>query len=136
MGEGTIEVLHPLPKGARFRHGVLDFDGTVSLIREGWQQIMIPYFTQELADTPEGRTIPIEQLRREAEEFIAVNTGKQTIYQCIELAEESPGIPRNIRTNIRDACCLPYRSVWTDWRKERFLRRSCWCRALKNFCGC
>ena len=86
MGEGTIEVLHPLPKGARFRHGVLDFDGTVSLIREGWQQIMIPYFTQELADTPEGRTIPIEQLRREAEEFIAVNTGKQTIYQCIELA--------------------------------------------------
>ena len=59
MGEGTIEVLHPLPKGARFRHGVLDFDGTVSLIREGWQQIMIPYFTQELADTPEGRTIPL-----------------------------------------------------------------------------
>ena len=117
MGEGTIEVLHPLPKGARFRHGVLDFDGTVSLIREGWQQIMIPYFTQELADTPEGRTIP---------NWRAISGPW----------EESPGIPRNIRTNIRDACCLPYRSVWTDWRKERFLRRSCWCRALKNFCGC
>ena len=80
MGEGTIEVLHPLPKGARFRHGVLDFDGTVSLIREGWQQIMIPYFTQELADTPEGRTIPIEQLRREAEEFRRLlETGKSEL---------------------------------------------------------
>ena len=43
-------------------YAVLDFDGTLSLIREGWQQIMIPYFAEELAATPKGREIPLETL--------------------------------------------------------------------------
>lgn len=70
-----------------FRYAVLDFDGTVSLIREGWQQIMIPYFTEELCRTPEGRKMDRDTLGGQAREFIFVNTGKQTIYQCIELAQ-------------------------------------------------
>ncbi len=38
------------PGGAQeFRYAVFDFDGTLSLIREGWQSIMIPYFASELA---------------------------------------------------------------------------------------
>lgn len=71
-----------------FRYAVLDFDGTVSLIREGWQQIMTPYFTDELCNTPKGRDLPREELALKAKEFITLLTGKQTIYQCIRLAEE------------------------------------------------
>ena len=37
-----IEVLRPdLPRG-RYRSVLFDFDGTLSLIREGWPQVMIP----------------------------------------------------------------------------------------------
>ncbi len=70
------------------RYAVLDFDGTVSLIREGWQQIMTPYFTDELWNTPKGRTMPREEVALFCREFITLLTGKQTIYQCIRLAEE------------------------------------------------
>ena len=83
----TIEIIRP-PRSRRFRYALLDFDGTLSLIREGWQQIMTPYFTDELCATPRGRDLPREELELRAKEFITLLTGKQTIYQCIRLAEE------------------------------------------------
>lgn len=86
MGSIPIEVLRANP-GRGFRYAVFDFDGTLSLIREGWQKIMIPYFTDELRATPGGWLQTREELERQAREFIFVNTGKQTIYQCIELAQ-------------------------------------------------
>ena len=75
-------------KDKPFRYAVLDFDGTVSLVREGWQQIMIPYFTEELAKTPEGKRENLQALANQAKEMIFLYTGKQTIYQCIALADE------------------------------------------------
>ena len=83
----SIERLRPGRTGA-FRYAVLDFDGTLSLIRQGWQEIMTPYFTDELCDTPLGREKPRAELENLAKEFITQLTGKQTIYQCIALAEE------------------------------------------------
>ena len=71
-----------------FRYAVLDFDGTLSLVREGWQMIMIPYFTDELAATPGGSVRTREEMESLAREFIFLHTGKQTIYQCIALKEE------------------------------------------------
>lgn len=87
MENKTLEVVRP--RGARrsFRYAVFDFDGTLSLIREGWQGIMIPYFADELAAAPGAAGRPYEDIYEEAKEFIFVNTGKQTIYQCIELAQ-------------------------------------------------
>ncbi len=73
---------------ASFRYAVLDFDGTLSLVREGWQQIMVPYFTDELLATPKGSALPREQVELQVREFVTLLTGKQTIYQCIRLAEE------------------------------------------------
>ena len=78
----------PKMNNTPFRYAVLDFDGTLSLIREGWQQIMIPYFTEALQDTPGGKEQSDETLKALAQEFIFLHTGKQTIYQCIALAEE------------------------------------------------
>lgn len=82
------EELRRCPRNKPFRYAVLDFDGTVSLVREGWQQIMIPYFTDELAKTPEGGKRDWESLNALSREMIFFHTGKQTIYQCIALAEE------------------------------------------------
>jgi phosphoglycolate phosphatase-like HAD superfamily hydrolase len=84
----SIEVVNPAaPRGA-FRYAIFDFDGTISLIREGWQQIMIPYFTGEMVACPGAAGRPREELAAAAREFVYLNTGKQTIYQCIQLAEE------------------------------------------------
>jgi len=84
----SIEVVNPEAQRGAFKHAVFDFDGTISLIREGWQQIMIPYFTEELLDTPQGRGKCRAEMEDFARDFIYVLTGKQTIYQCIRLAEE------------------------------------------------
>lgn len=87
MGYFEITVLNEDAPRGNFKHAVFDFDGTISLIREGWQQIMVPYFADEMKDTPNGKDIPLDDLAEQAREFVFVNTGKQTIYQCIELAE-------------------------------------------------
>jgi phosphoglycolate phosphatase-like HAD superfamily hydrolase len=80
-----IEQLHPL-KGSNIRFAVFDFDGTLSLIREGWQQIMIPMMVEILqaAGTDESQAALTELVRL----FVTDLTGKQTIYQMIRLAEE------------------------------------------------
>lgn len=85
--QGQIEVIHPGRCGG-FRYAVFDFDGTLSLIRQGWQEIMTPYFTDVLCAAPGGRDLPRSELESRAREFITQLTGKQTIYQCIALAEE------------------------------------------------
>lgn len=71
-----------------FEYAVFDFDGTVSLIREGWQKIMVPYFIDELSKAPGAKDLPAEEISYKVRDFVTVLTGKQTIYQCIRLAEE------------------------------------------------
>ncbi len=83
-----VEMVTERKKGMLFRYAVLDFDGTLSLIREGWQAIMIPYFAEELQKTPGGREKSFQEMEELAKEFIFLHTGKQTIYQCIALKEE------------------------------------------------
>src|SRR5213080_4403260 len=81
-----IEILRPdLPRG-RFRSALFDFDGTLSLIREGWPQVMIPMMVEELRATGTAETEA--QLSAAVEEFVMRLNGRQTIYQMIQLAEE------------------------------------------------
>jgi len=88
----SIETINPAAPRGFFRFAVFDFDGTISLIREGWQQIMIPYFTDEMAACPGAGNMSRDELTETARDFIYINTGKQTIYQCIELAERVAGL--------------------------------------------
>lgn len=71
-----------------FEYAVFDFDGTISLIREGWQKIMVPYFIDELSKAPGAKNLTEEEISYKVRDFVTVLTGKQTIYQCIRLAEE------------------------------------------------
>src|SRR5690242_14644216 len=81
-----IEILNPdLPRG-RFRSVLFDFDGTLSLIREGWPQVMIPMMVEALRET--GTKESDAQLHAAVEEFVMRLNGRQTIYQMIQLAEE------------------------------------------------
>jgi len=82
----NIEIIRRPAPGVRFSAALFDFDGTLSLIREGWQQVMTPYFTDVLMETADHGLYETEW--RIAEDFIDMLTGKQTIYQCMRLAEE------------------------------------------------
>ena len=83
-----MEVIFPPVPGREFKFALFDFDGTLSLIREGWQQIMIPYFCEEVENTPMGKTEDPEAIKACVTEFVDMLTGKQTIYQCMALADE------------------------------------------------
>jgi phosphoglycolate phosphatase len=84
--DDEIEVLRPeLPRG-RFRGVLFDFDGTLSLIREGWPQVMIPMMVEVLRGTGTGETDA--ELSATVEEFVMRLNGRQTIYQMIQLADE------------------------------------------------
>jgi phosphoglycolate phosphatase len=86
FADAEIEVLRPdVPRG-RFRSVLFDFDGTLSLIREGWPRVMIPMMVELLQETG----TPESQLELDAavEEFVMRLNGRDTIFQMIELAEQ------------------------------------------------
>ncbi|MCL2096106.1 MAG: SIS domain-containing protein [Oscillospiraceae bacterium] len=81
-----IEILKLPKKNRAFKSVLFDFDGTLSLIREGWQQIMIPYFCELLQACPDfDKFGDIESC---VADFVDMLTGKQTIFQCMQAAEE------------------------------------------------
>src|SRR2546421_10808123 len=81
-----IEVLNDaIPRG-RFRSVLFDFDGTLSLIREGWPQVMIPMMVDVLRQT--GTRECESELTAAVEDFVMRLNGRQTIYQMIQLADE------------------------------------------------
>ena len=72
--------------GRSIRHAVFDFDGTLSLIREGWPQVMVPMMVEVLRATGSGESPGA--LQALVLDFVMELNGKQTIYQMLRLAEE------------------------------------------------
>jgi len=81
-----MEIVKNPPHNIEFRFVLFDFDGTLSLIREGWREIMIPYFVEVLLLTPQAEDK--ESVEELVTLFVDRLTGKQTIFQCIRLDEE------------------------------------------------
>lgn len=81
----NFELITPFECG-KFKFALFDFDGTLSLIREGWQNIMVPMMVELLMETPFHEDE--SALEMDVRKFVAELTGKQTIYQMIRLAEE------------------------------------------------
>ena len=83
-GRDKIEIIRPA-KGRKFACAIFDFDGTLSLIRRGWQDVMIPMMVEILRPLAHGLDeAALEELARED---VTSLTGEQTIYQMIRLAE-------------------------------------------------
>ena len=82
----NVEIISAGADATKCRVVIFDFDGTLSLIRSGWPQIMIPMMVELLAElrSDESET----ELKTVVEEYVAHLTGKQTIYQMIELARQ------------------------------------------------
>lgn len=71
---------------AHARAVVFDFDGTLSLIRSGWVGVMVPMMVEILLDLKTGESEA--ELRSLVEDFVWRLTGKETIYQMMEFADQ------------------------------------------------
>ncbi len=94
-----VETIHPGTSAPDARIALFDFDGTVSLIRAGWVDIMVLMMREVLSALHTGESH--DDLRRAVEPFIWRLTGKDTLYQMIALAEQVSlrgGTPLDPRT--------------------------------------
>jgi len=82
----NIEIISPDGAHGSVRFALFDFDGTISLIREGWQGVMIPMIVEILKELDTGETDA--ELTAVVTEFVDRLTGKQTIYQMIALCDQ------------------------------------------------
>jgi phosphoglycolate phosphatase-like HAD superfamily hydrolase len=92
--KGLVEFAPGFTRRGTISHVLFDFDGTLSLIRQGWPEIMTPMFAEMLPPLP-GETLEA-RLQLCNDDIMRLN-GKQTIYQMIQLAErikERGGTPR------------------------------------------
>lgn len=87
-------------------HVLFDFDGTLSLIREGWPEVMVPMFVEMLPALPNETGAQRRQLCYD--DIMRLN-GKQTIYQMIQLADR-----------IKERGGQPKEPLWY---KKEYLRR-------------
>jgi len=82
--KGLVEFSPGFSPRPDISHVLFDFDGTLSLIREGWPEVMLPMFVELLprrpGDTDEG-------VRALLHDDIMRLNGKQTIFQMIQLAK-------------------------------------------------
>lgn len=69
---------------AAVRAALFDFDGTLSLIRSGWIDVMVPMMVEILLDLKTGESEA--ELRAIVDDFVWRLTGKETIYQMMEFA--------------------------------------------------
>lgn len=83
--EAGLRVLDPaaLARLGRIRHVLFDFDGTISVLRQGWEGIMAPLMVEMICNgEPSDPAI-----EREVAEYVDVSTGIVTIEQMEWLAE-------------------------------------------------
>ena len=79
-----IEQVRRAATAANARVALFDFDGTLSLIRSGWVDVMVPMMVEILLDLKTGESEA--ELHSIVREFVWRLTGKETIYQMMEFA--------------------------------------------------
>jgi phosphoglycolate phosphatase-like HAD superfamily hydrolase len=80
----NMEQIRAGESAAGAKVALFDFDGTLSLVRSGWMDVMVPMMVEILADLKSGETDA--ELKAVVEDFVWRLTGKETIYQMIEFA--------------------------------------------------
>ncbi|HVO99924.1 MAG TPA: HAD family hydrolase [Bryobacteraceae bacterium] len=110
-----MEMIREGASAANAKVALFDFDGTLSLIRSGWMDVMVPMMVEILAGLKTGESEA--ELKTVVEDFVWRLTGKETIYQMIALAENIErrgGQPRDP---------LEYKKMYLDLLWERIRGR-------------
>ncbi len=82
-----IEIIRNPPANEKYHYVLFDHDGTISTLRQGWEQIMEPMMLESITG---GRPVPselYEKIHRKVLDFIERTTGVQTLIQMKGLTE-------------------------------------------------
>ena len=118
-----IELCYESIPPARIKHAVFDHDGTVSTLRQGWEQIMAPVMIKAiLGDQYEtaGETV-YQKVQERVLEYIDQSTGIETIVQMealVEMVREFGLVPAD---KIRDRSS--YKRIYNDALMETVNKR-------------
>jgi len=112
----------PLPK-ANIKHAVFDHDGTVSTLRQGWEQVMAPVMIRAiLGDKYKTADETLyHKVRNRVLDYIDQSTGIQTIVQMealVEMVREFGHVPGH---EIRDK--FGYKEIYNDALMELVNKR-------------
>ena len=102
-----IQILRDTERG-RFKYALFDFDGTVSLLREGWQQVMGPLMVEMIC----GETKPTPEIEKVCADFIDETTGINTILQMEGLEKLVREYGLVLEDKILDA--QGYKAIYND----------------------
>lgn len=85
LAAGYLRVLDPsaATRLGHIRHVLFDFDGTISVLRQGWEEVMHPLMVEMICDGGP----PTSQIEKEVAEYIDISTGIVTVEQMQWLAE-------------------------------------------------
>ncbi len=84
----SIEIITAPPQGS-FGYALFDHDGTISTVREGWEQVMIPMMIEAVLGSP-PEDAPEDRVRRvdtAVRDLVARTTGVRTIVQMERLCD-------------------------------------------------
>lgn len=101
-----LEIINPQVRLGQVRHALFDFDGTISVIRRGWEAIMIALMVEMIC---EGQSQPVG-LEGDVAAYVDRSTGILTIEQMrwLEEAVRRYGLAQHPRT------AREYKRIYND----------------------
>lgn len=82
-----IEVVTATPRARRFTHAIFDNDGTLSTLRQGWEEVMTPMMVRCVLGPQPVDEETYRTVEERVSEYIDRTTGVQTLIQMHGLAE-------------------------------------------------
>lgn len=115
-----MRIINPavLARFGRVRHAVFDFDGTISVLRQGWEPVMEMVMLEALHPHGDAPEMLVNEVRR----YIDASTGQLTIIQMRWLTEtmrrygnsRSPLTPQEYKARYLDALMVSVRQRLND----------------------
>jgi rfaE bifunctional protein kinase chain/domain len=96
--DSEIEIINEWPQKLQISHAIFDHDGTISTLREGWEQIMVPMMMKAILGEhfQEADEALYHKVHTRVFDFVDKTTGIQTLVQMkglVELVKEFGLIP-------------------------------------------
>ncbi|MBT3382250.1 MAG: HAD family hydrolase [Prolixibacteraceae bacterium] len=100
IDNSEIECINTLPENLNIRYAIFDHDGTISTLREGWEEIMAPMMMKTVLGNlyQDADEALYHKVQTRVNEFIDKTTGIQTLVQMkglVELVREFGFVPEN-----------------------------------------
>jgi sugar/nucleoside kinase (ribokinase family)/phosphoglycolate phosphatase-like HAD superfamily hydrolase len=100
LDETEIEIIRDLPKDPVIKYAIFDHDGTISTLREGWEDIMAPMMIRAISGDKyhDSDQNVYHKIETRVHEFIDKTTGIQTLMQMkilLDLIREFELVPED-----------------------------------------